>query len=763
MMRNDKSSWRGVARQPGKPVATLSAAVLLAGLVAGMTNTGEAAPPPKAKPQITTASGPPAPKPKPGTTMAPGAIAARFSPAANAARGAPAATGSIRRKAGAPARKPKVAETAALASLKDLKAFISVLGHARAGRFSAAYAGLTPAMGPVAADLVDWIYFREGGAAEDPRRIASFLAKRKNWPNSRTLRNTIEAAIFSGKGGPGFARDYFATAEPRTGAGMIARGALALRGGNAGEARKWLSRAWREKTLDKTTERRVLSLCSNCITASDEKARLDAMIYKGAYKPALRAANRLGKDKVRLAEARIAAVRGLRKTNAAIKRVPAALKSDLGLRHSQIRYLRRKAAYGDARKLLLTVPEDHKKLVAPGSWWTERRILARHALGVGGRAGKAREAYRLAAAHGYSKGSNFAEGEFLAGWIALRFLGEPKTALTHFKRLRAGVRRAASISRAEYWLGRAKSASGDQDGARAHYEAASVKSRSFYGQLASEMLGGVALLLDLPANARITAEDRASFDVRPMVQAARLLGAANATDLAGRFVSALSYRIRKPGEYALLARLAEGLSLPHVAVRVGKVALSRNVPLLAAAYPLDNFPVPAGTSVEKALLGGLARQESEFNWRASSRVGARGLMQIMPATAKDIAKNHNLPLSLRRLVEDPIYNVAMGEAYLGELIDRFDGSYILAIAGYNAGPGRVREWIEHYGDPRTAAIDPLDWMETIPFGETRSYVQRVLENLQIYRARIAGRPQPIQLTADMARGRQADRRAALGQ
>ncbi len=246
-----------------------------------------------------------------------------------------------------------------------------------------------------------------------------------------------------------------------------------------------------------------------------------------------------------------------------------------------------------------------------------------------------------------------------------------------------------------------------------------------------------------------------------MVIAAQLLGAANATALAGRFVSALSYQIRSPGEYALLARLAEGLSLPHVAVRVGKVALSRDLPLMTAAFPVDNFPLPNGISVEKALLGGLARQESEFNWRASSRVGARGLMQIMPATAKDISKNHSLPLSLRRLVEDPIYNVTMGEAYLGELIERFGGSYILAIAGYNAGPGRVGQWIKQFGDPRSAAIDPVDWMETIPFGETRSYVQRVLENLQIYRARFAGRPQPIQLARDLSRGSVADKRAVL--
>ncbi|VAW12568.1 Soluble lytic murein transglycosylase precursor [hydrothermal vent metagenome] len=768
MMRNDMADLGEGCQMRSRWAAKLTALTFLAGLATGIASTGgRAAPPPKAKPQITpasTAGAIPAPKPKPGAAPLAVSVAKRTPPGVNAPPAAATAPKPFRSRAGAPTRKPKVAETAALRNLKDLNGFIAVIDHARAGRFNAAYAGLTPAMGPVAGDLVSWLYFRDGGAREDPKRIQSFLTARKTWPNSSLMRNSIEAAILLGYGGRDFARDYFAKTKPRSGAGMIARGALALEDRNAKEARKWFARAWRQKPLNASIERRVLSLCRNCITASDEKARLDTMMYNGSTKTALRAAGRLGRDKVRLVEARIAANKGLRKTAAAIKRVPAALRSDLGLRYSQIRYLRRKASYGDARKLMLGAPVDHKKLVAPGSWWTERRILARQALGNDTPEGvKPQDAYRLAAAHGYSKGNNFAEGEFLAGWIALRYLNDPKTALVHFKRLRAGVRLATSVSRAEYWLGRTRSALGDEAAAREHYQAAAEKSRRFYGQLAREMLGGVSVLLELPADARITAEDRARFAARPMVQAARLLGAANATDLAGRFVSALSYRIRAPGEYALLARLAEGLSLPHVAVRVGKVALSRDVPLLAAAFPLDNFPMPAGASVEAALLGGLARQESEFNWRASSRVGARGLMQIMPGTAKDIAKNHNLPLSLKRLVEDPIYNVTMGEAYLGELIERFEGSYILAIAGYNAGPGRVGQWLKRYGDPRTAAIDPLDWIENIPFNETRAYVQRVLENLQIYRARIAGQPQPIQLTADMTRGSKAFRRASLSQ
>jgi len=742
-----------------RAVVAWSTVAVMVGHLAGADIRASATPLPKSKPQIAADQAIPAPKPKPNIATA------VVAPVAKSPQTGASVLVARAGKAGRPARKPNIAPTGAMPSLGDLKAFIAVIDHARGGRFSAAFNGLTPAMGPVAADIVNWIYFLEGGSRDNPDRILSFLTARKDWPSSGKIRNSIEAAILNGKGGNDFSRAYFSTTEPRSGAGMIARGALALVDRDAVKARKWLSKAWREKPLSKSVERWTLTKCRNCISASDEKARLDAMIYNKNYKAALRAANRLGRGQVRLAEARISAIKGQRKTNSKIKRVPASLRSDLGLRHSRIRYLRGKGAYSEARKLMLSAPVDHKKLISPGAWWVQRRALARQALGASkkGSPRSPRDAYRLAAGHGYSKGNNFAEGEFLAGWVALRYLNDPKTARTHFRRLRDGVRRAPSIARAEYWLARTKAAMGDNDGARAHYEAAAKKSRRFYGQLAREELGGVSVLLELPADALVKAEDRTRFAARPMVIAAQLLGAANASDLAGRFISALSYQLRAPGEYALLARLASGLSLPHVAVRVGKVAVSRNLPLMTASFPLDNFPLPNDISVEKALLGGLARQESEFNWRASSRVGARGLMQIMPGTAKDISKNHGLPLSLKRLVEDPIYNITMGEAYLGELIERFGGSYILAIAGYNAGPGRVGQWIKRFGDPRNPGVDPLDWMETIPFGETRAYVQRVLENLQIYRARYAGRPQPIQLANDLNRGRITDKRASLAQ
>lgn len=697
------------------------------------------------------ASATPAPKPKPGAVAGP---TAKPAPETTSAVPKPTRVASISMGAG-PSRKPSDADAGGLAGLKDLRAFTAVIDTARAGRFDEARSKVTSAMGPAAIEIVDWLRFRS--TSETPIEASEFLESHKGWPSSRTIRFNIERGILRGHANRNFANAYFAANPPTSGNGYVALGALAQEAGNAEVARKWFRKAWRESTLDTKTERQILSLCGNCIGPAEEKARLDAMIYKGKYRTASRAASRLGKSQEKLVKARITALKGSRNTAKAISALPSSLRGDLGLTHSRIRYLRRKDAHGDARKLLLGAPSDHAKLISPASWWTERRLLARHALG----AGKPKDAYRMAAAHGYSAGNNFAEGEFLAGWIALRYLNDAKTARRHFEALRAGVTRAPSITRAEYWLGRVKEKLGDDAGARAHFQTAASVSRNFYGQLAREHLGGTLLLMDLPAEARASEKDRKSFAERHMVQAARMLGAAGHTDLAALFVSALSYDIREPGEYALLARLAEGLSLPHVAVRVGKVAVSRDVALNGAAYPLDNFPAPKKSAVETALIGGIARQESEFNWRANSHAGAKGLMQIMPGTAKDISRNHGFPLSLPRLVEDPAYNAAMGTAYLGELIDRFDGSYVLAIAGYNAGPGRVREWIGHYGDPRTSAIEPLDWIESIPFNETRAYVQRVLENVQIYRARIAGSARPITLTADLERGRRVGRRAAV--
>jgi soluble lytic murein transglycosylase len=244
------------------------------------------------------------------------------------------------------------------------------------------------------------------------------------------------------------------------------------------------------------------------------------------------------------------------------------------------------------------------------------------------------------------------------------------------------------------------------------------------------------------------------------MRAARLLTAVGERHLAAKFLLRLAYNTSEPGALGRIGNLANLLALPQIGVRVGKIGVYGGVPVHEVAYPVSDFPqLSPAPDVEPELLLALTRQESEFAWQASSHAGARGLMQVMPATGKMLARQAGVGFSLKKLGEDPAYNARLGSSFLADLVRRFDGSYVLAIASYNAGPGRVGEWIGRFGDPRSGEIDVVDWIESIPFDETRNYVQRVMENLQVYRARTAGAPVPLRLAADLARGREGGRRA----
>ncbi|MHA7872151.1 MAG: lytic transglycosylase domain-containing protein, partial [Hyphococcus sp.] len=354
--------------------------------------------------------------------------------------------------------------------------------------------------------------------------------------------------------------------------------------------------------------------------------------------------------------------------------------------------------------------------------------------------------------HSLEPGGDFAEAEFNAGWIALRFLNNPERAETHFLALASSVATPISISRAYYWLGRTASAQDNEALARSYYQAAAEHYYSYYGQLAAEALGGDALEKRFAPPRRATPEEKARFGSRPTVAALRML---SDLDLDYEFM-VFSYHIDgeldRPGEYLELAALTSGEGAPHLTVRAGKVAIQRNAFTPEVAYPLVFVPDDATRFVSPEIILGLSRQESEFNPRAYSRAGARGMMQLLPSTAQITAQKEGLRYSRSALLDDPVYNMTIGSAHLSHLLDRFDGSLVLTFAAYNAGALRAEQWIAAYGDPRSDAIDPVDWVEQIPFSETRNYVQRVLENTQVYRGRLSDRPIPGRLSADLERG-----------
>lgn len=380
---------------------------------------------------------------------------------------------------------------------------------------------------------------------------------------------------------------------------------------------------------------------------------------------------------------------------------------------------------------------------SPGARWLARRRLINAAL----RGSDYRRAYALAAAADLPSGPDLAEAEFYAGWLSLRKLHQPQTADAHFSRIAAISSSPISQARALYWRGRAAEASGDSAGAQARYRQAAEHQTTFYGQLAAEKTGEPSIALGrdpLPSET-----DRAAFDERELVQAVRLLLLAGEDGLLGSFATAAAASLEQPGEYVLLIDLLRGAGRQFDSMRVARLAAQHGFILPERAYP--GAARELSSPLNAAFLRGLIRQESGFDPEARSPSGARGLMQLMPSTAQLVAKARGLPYSPARL-NQPSYNVALGSAYLGSLLSRFDGSYVMASAAYNAGPGHLDEWVATCGDPRASATAAIDFIECIPLSETRNYVMRVMEGMQVYRAKLGGGDARLSLERDLARG-----------
>jgi soluble lytic murein transglycosylase len=425
---------------------------------------------------------------------------------------------------------------------------------------------------------------------------------------------------------------------------------------------------------------------------------------------------------------------------ALVDAVPKALQQQPSWLYAKAQVLRRKDKAVEAAQVMARAPQDAGALVAPEAWWTERRILARKLLDQG----EQRLAYEVAAARPPGTGAFAIEGEFHAGWIALRFLNDTAAAARHFADAAGHATTPISVSRAAYWQGRAAEAAGGD--ARAYYETAARHGTTWYGQLARARLGRTDLVLQRPPASQIGPGTLVG-------DAVRLLMAAGARDLAMPLLSDAVHPRRDASDVAAVASAVEEAGDARAQLVIGKTALQRGFPLESQAFPVGGIPL-AGLptdGIETPLVLAIARQESAFDAKAQSPVGARGLMQLMPATARETAGRLKLDFSLDRLTSDPTYNATLGAAYLAGLASDWRGSYILAIASYNAGAGNVKKWIEAYGDPRNAAIDPIDWVERIPFTETRNYVQRVMENLQAYRSRMGDRDAML-IMQDLRRG-----------
>lgn len=580
---------------------------------------------------------------------------------------------------------------------------------------------------PLVADIVTWARLVEGNGTWG--EYARHLERYPDWPRSVIIRRHAERAMPTNLD-PSWVARFFEANPPLTGTGTLRHGAALTALGRASAAEATLSQGWTRLSLN-ADEREAFQRAHPALTRRLATARLDAMLWEGNQAQAEALLPLVPAEWRALAQARIALRARRPGVDGLVARVPASLSNDAGLAYERFLWRIRSGLDAGAEEMLSQRTGSTAALGRPELWAERRALMVRRLI----REGRPAEAYRIASRHHLTEGSAFADLEWLSGWIALRHLQDAPKAVPHFTRVWEAVASPISKGRAGYWLGRAHQAAGDGARAQQWFAAAAEHATSFYGQLAAERIGR-----DLTAALRDNGPaSQAALLPTATVRAARLLHAAGEEARSHAFLLALAQGQSDPGAMAAAGRLALELDRPEAAVRIGKIAAGRGVVIMDIYFPVTEIAARRGP-IEPALALAIARQESEFNPRAISPAGARGLMQLMPATAQRVARDLGVSHTTDRLINDPAHNAVLGKAYLAQRLERYRGAAILAAAAYNAGAGRVDEWIQRFGDPRNPRVDAIDWIEMIPFSETRNYVQRVMEGLHIYRARLGETP-----------------------
>ncbi len=622
-------------------------------------------------------------------------------------------------------------------SASDEAIYRSAFALAKIHQFDAALATAGAAEDKRLLKVLAWQSYNTANSGAAFQTITDFIRDNPDWPLLGTLRRRAEEAITADTP-PASVLAWFDRNPPLTIPGKMVYADLLLGQGRQELAIQLLRKTWLSGNFDDGQEQAFLAKFSQFLAREDEGPRLDRLLWEHQDSAANRQIQRVDPDLQRVAKARMALRTGAPDAEATATGLPTTLQDDPGLIYEWIRYRRSHDNLDGAIQLLRHPAHDKGP---PELWWTERSLLVRALL----QKGDVSVAYDIAQNHGLVSGADFAEAEWLSGWIALRFLKDAEQGLGHFVRLYDHVSLPQSRSRAAYWAGRACLELGRGDDAANWFTLAARNLTTFHGQLAAGRLRPEALP-QLPADPEATDQDRAAFERQDAVQLIHLLMQIQEPEPAGPFLLKLAEAAQTPVQRELIADLATAAGRLDVAVIVARQSDQRGVPLMGPGYPL--LPAPTDTP-EPALLLGLIRQESGFKADIVSKVGALGLMQVMPETAAEIAKklgiavapNHSLKTDL---LQDPSLNMRLGGGYLDRLLGQFNGSYILTAAAYDAGPARVKGWVRDLGDPRQPGVDAIDWIERMPYSETRDYVEHVLANTQIYRRKLGVPAVPLE-------------------
>jgi peptidoglycan lytic transglycosylase len=616
-----------------------------------------------------------------------------------------------------------VSDTPALSG--DLAAVRDAIDLTRKAKISEATAIEKTIADSASRHLAEWFTLRNAESDANFSRYAAFIADSPGWPSMPLMRKRAEAALWQERGDAATIRSFIGD-HPTSAKGRFALARVLLAEGDRVAAARLVRQAWRSDELSERSETDAFEQFGDLLTREDHRVRMDKRIGAKDFAGAKRAAQRLGSDELSIVKA--CAAGNTDKALDLLNDVATEARSDLGYALCRIRWMAHHDRLEDATRLMLAAAPETMTLQDTDEWWRERRSLARKLLDQG----KFETAYHVVRDAAVPASNHYrADFHFMCGWIALRYRNDPATARAHFAHIDDGSVNPIVLARANYWRARVAEATGDRDAMRAGYEAAARYPTAYYGQLARAKLGfsKIELRVPHPVNDAALADER--------VRAAEMLYTLGERDVVLYFVADLAEQSSDAAVLVALAELTARHNDARAMLQIGKPALARGLALEQYAFPTIGIPQhsPIGPAIELSIIYSVARTESAFDQKDKSPANAVGLMQVTPEAGRDTAKRFGVAYDWDRMVSDPVYNTQMGAAELSALLKEYAGSPIMTFAGYNAGRGRVRDWVKLRGDPRDPNVDAIDWVERIPISETRNYVQRVIENVHVYRAR----------------------------
>ncbi|MEE9272866.1 MAG: lytic transglycosylase domain-containing protein [Robiginitomaculum sp.] len=643
--------------------------------------------------------------------------------------------------------KPEVAHTSTLLSRADQNTFRRAMHAADRRRWEDVEKYARKVSDSTARKVLLW---RQ--AVADPyvpfSTLREIVQNQANWPRINNIRYKAEVHLFDNPIESSDTVAWFMGQDPVSGEGRAALARAYYKLGNKQMGDQWLKLAWRESRLTRDRQKFLFKHFKDRLTPKDHAARADHLIWLGKryYRSAGGLLSLMPKKDRALADARMRVGANRSGMDKAINAVPKANRTDTGLLFERARWRRKKKSEIYALPLYLEMTTPPSTPAGQKRLWKEKKYMSYWAL----KKKRYTDAYKLTLNHGLTSGEGFAEAEFLAGWIALTKLHKPHTASKHFKILRNGVTRPVSLGRASYWQGRAAQDLGNGN-ERAFYLEASKYPNVYYGQLAAEKLNPNVAMTNLPEETSSWVVDT-NFQERDLIRALRMIGEVRSERIFNQFSFHLDDILKDNDELSLLAKIGKDFGYMKASVRAAKQSARFGSMLTESGYPMPELITNLSPSFNVPFVLAIARQESEFNTKATSHAKAYGIMQMIHSTAKRTARLSKLPYQRSWLTRDPEYATQLGAYHLKELLQNYDGSYIMTAAAYNAGERRVNQWLSTYGDPRTGQIDAIDWIESIPFSETRNYVQRVMENLEVYRARMNNNQSQLHLVHDLTLG-----------